>query len=320
MEKNGFVQNEEKYMKGYNNMNSKDELKPICNSDGEVIGLFKDPIITERETLESRKAYFEKQKNIEIRKDSIGYRSQELGGIVWNRYRVSDEYLNISKPSSLTRLIFLSTYLYYDGTLKYDNGRLMTFKSLNKVLKLSQKEFYTFMNEMKTLQIISGDDDTGWKINPNVFYKGELPKQKIKEESELGWYYMRLYCGAIRSLYNQATTRSHKTLSYIFQIIPYVNRRYNIVCWNPLETDLYKIERMTLGEYCDLIGYDRGNARRLMKTLFDPTFKIDDEIETSVIRFVCNKYKEYETYEIFLNPRVYYAGDDWERVEVLGGF
>lgn len=307
-------------MKGYDNMKENNELKPLYNGDGEFLGTYKDPVITERETLESRKNYFKKMDELEHRKEMIRCKSKELSDFVWNRYRVSDEYLNISKPSSLTRLVFLSTFLNYDGVLRHDNGKPMNLKSMNKTLGLSKKEFYTFINEMKTLKIIYGDDENGWKISPNVFYKGELPKVKVKEDSDIGWYYMRLYCDGIRAIYKQATTRSHKTLSYIFQILPYVNRKYNIVCWNPLETDLYKIERMTLGEYCDLIGYDRSQARRLMKTLFDPSFKIDDEIETSIIRFVCNKYKEYEAYEIFINPCIYYAGDDWERVEVLGGF
>ena len=55
-------------------------------------------------------------------------------------------------------------------------------------------------------------------------------------------------------------------------MMPYVNVQWNIVCHNPLEDHLEMIEPMTLGEFCDVIGYDRTHAQRLLDNYRKITF------------------------------------------------
>ena len=295
-----------------------DDKVHLYSSDGRYYGEFENPVITEQDTISKKKKYYENINNSDNQKKMLRTNNKELGDFVWSNYRISDEYINIAKPSSLTRLVFLSTFLSYDGALKYNNSKPLTSASILKELKLSTREYSRFMNEMKALKIMYEEDGL-WKINPNIFYKGKIPQDPVGLSDER-IYCMRLYCKAVREIYRQSAPRYHKTLSYVFQIIPYVNRNYNIVCWNPLETDIEKIECMSLGDFCDLIGYDRSNAKRLMKTLFDPMFELDNGRVTSIINMVVVKFGEVDTYRIYINPRVYYAGDDWKQVEALGGF
>lgn len=245
--------------------------------------------------------------------------AEKYGQFIWGIYKPCDKYIHTEKPSYLTRLIFLATFLSYDGVLRYDNNVPIGTKLLKKELGLSEREYYNFISEMKESKIMY-ERESLWYINPQLFAKGKLPKSAIKQSRDSDLYHIRLYCNAIRTIYKQATVRSHKTLSHIFQIIPFVNRKYNIVCWNPYETNLELIKTMTLGEYCDLIGYNRSNATKLYRTLFDPVFDIGDGEKKSIIRYVAGKGLKKDTYSIFINPRVYYAGDEWEKVEVLGGF
>ena len=67
----------------------------------------------------------------------------------------------------------------------------------------------------------------------------------------------------------------HTNLGYIFKLIPYVNCEYNIICHNPLEKDLDLIEPMTVGEFCEAIGYDKTNASRLIKIYNEIIFEVD---------------------------------------------
>ena len=76
----------------------------------------------------------------------------------------------------------------------------------------------------------------------------------------------------MRALYEATPHRLHQYLGYIFLMMPYVNVQWNIVCHNPLEDHLEVIEPMTLGEFCDAIGYERDNAQRLLDNYRKITF------------------------------------------------
>ena len=76
---------------------------------------------------------------------------------------------------------------------------------------------------------------------------------------------------------------------------------------------------MTLGEFADIIGYDRRHIRRLMRQLFDTTFMVGDK-ETRAINFTFGKDMSSEEMKLYINPSVYYAGDYDEKVEILKAF
>lgn len=183
---------------------------------------------------------------------------------------------------------------------------------------MSEREWYLFWNEMTKCDILRERED-GIVVNEKMFVKGSVSSKKISNFANQNKHITRLYTLAIRDLYKKATVRSHKTLSYLFQVIPFVNRQYNIVCHNPLEEDLEKIEPMTLGEFCDIIGYSKRNAARLCNTLFASTFMVDGEPK-SAISCVANKSLDKKDFKMFINPMVYYAGTQWDKVKVLGKF
>ena len=255
----------------------------------------------------------------------------EIGEFIWSIYYINTVYNpgNISE-SNITRLMYLVTFIDYDGYLIKPNSPQF-FTSRNKeymdkhdikdVMKLKPRTFTNFYNEVildKKMFTIS--DDGRYKINDFYFNRGNIDSDKIRNLAECNAYITKLYIKGVREMYAMATPKSHKTLSYLFQIIPYVNRKYNIVCHNPLEADLKRIKPMTLGEFCNTIGYDESNSTRLFSTLFEPMFTTDDGNIQSAVRYVATKGTSKKTYNIFINPRVYYAGDNWKEIEVLGAF
>lgn len=107
----------------------------------------------------------------------------------------------------------------------------------------------------------------------------------------------------MRRLYEDCeSTNSHKSLSYIFKIIPFVNRRTNIVCYNPSEQDEDYIRTMRLGDFCEAIGYERKNARRLARELLK--IRINGELP---IGFFVTSMDEKD-WIIVANPKLYFGG------------
>ena len=293
-------------------------IRQILDIDtGEVIDESK---IYSYQTLDNRKRQLEflkNEKTCELESQRINEKFKEYGKFIWNIYNINQQNFSNISPSDITRLMFLSTYLNYDGCLMYNQRTNMDKKNINLLLKLSKREFqYFYKNVVQNNLLI--EQDNKLYINKDIFIKGNLSKSKITKLVQQDKFITRLYVDGVRTLYNKSTPKFHKTLSYLFQIMPYVNRQYNIVCFNPLEDNLDDIQCMSLGEFCDVINYNKHNVRQLRRMLFDPKFEFNSKT-TSAIRLVSDDSNTLND-KIFINPCIYYAGDKWEKVEVLGKF
>lgn len=265
---------------------------------GEVTKIF-GKFITDKQ-LEAQRAYKErKTEQYEMQKD--------YGAFIWLLFEYSKKLLPNIKSASLTRLIYLSTYLNYKGYLSFDNGQPIEKKHIQELLNLKDRAFATYYKEMLSNQIFEGKDDLIY-LNSDIFIKGKI--SKIDSD------FTRVCITGVRQLYTSADIKSHKQLSYIFRILPYVSRRYNIICYNPEEVDINLIKPMSIGEFCDIINYDKSKAKRLMNSLIDCTFNGD----MIAIKYVAHNSLDIKTFRIIINPKVYYGGDNHKEVEVLGTF
>lgn len=282
---------------------------------GEVVEINEQGIILQtHEEKQKTKEYFESLK----KKEKINQTYKEYGNFVWHIYTTLQETFPSLKPSNVTRLMFMATFTGYDGELKFRSDRPINRTQIFSLLGISEREFRNFWNELKSCDLIREEEDK-IILNKDIFKKGKLSPKEIAKLAAKDKHITRLYIQGIRKLYIKATPRSHKNLSYIFKILPFVNREYNIVCHNPLETELDEVNAMTLGEFCNIIGYSEKNITQLFNSLFSVTFKIRGK-ETSAIRYVADKSINKKTYKMFINPNVYYAGSHWDKVEVLGKF
>lgn len=125
---------------------------------------------------------------------------------------------------------------------------------------------------------------------------------------------MRMYSDMIRKIYNKTDPSYRKNLHYLFRLIPYVNRQYNYVCENPYEENIEEIIPVTLGELCNIWGYDLSHLARLRRSLWN--CRINENELT--INFVA--HPELNQWRIFVNPRIYYAGSIPKEVMILGEF
>lgn len=275
---------------------------------------FQTPAEQERNKKYQRMVIADEEKKWRIAKSKDKY-----GSFTWFFYKIlKPRDLNID-PSNLTRLMFLSTYIDYNNVLTF-NKKPMTRSEMIDVLNISEREFINFLNDVKEQGVLICDDGK-YVISENVFGKGKLPSVFISENIEDRIYSIRLYQNTIRSLYNRATPRSHKTLSYLFQMIPYINRQYNILCFNPLEKDKDQIKPMLLNDYCTIIGYDNTHLQRLANNILKPAFStVDGTIETAVRIVVSVGQGGERIYQVFINPNVFYAGNVWEEVRIFGKF
>lgn len=291
----------------------------ISRDTGEVTDFNGKPIYIQ--TVEERqqmREYFQTRSIQREEKNFIDCQYKEYGNFIWVIYTMlKQNFLNISN-SSLTRLMFLSTYLGYKGYLLKPSNSYMDKKDMFDLLKLSVREFNRFYTEMFDNKILY-DKNNCIYLNKDIFARGKISAKRVGKIYQQERMITRIYIKSIRELYRKAIPRSHKTLGYVFQVMPYVNKEYNVCCFNPLETNKKRIKSMNLGQFCDIIGYDKKNANRLKKLLLESKFTVDRHKESAMC-YVIKDSLDQSTYGMFINPKVYYAGDKWNEIDILNIF
>ena len=211
----------------------------------------------------------------------------------WIVFEYGKELLPNIKDQSLVRLIYLSTICDYDGVLPPKSV-------IKKKLKLSDKYWSYFFKEMRSNNLILEDEETGALcLNKDFFIKGSLKEMSDKRDCT------RLFCNFIQDVYDACDNiKSINQISYLYKLIPFVNRRTNIVCYNPKEQDPEKVYPITLGAFCDMIGYSRKNARRLVSDLL--SLKCNGQ---NLIGFFVTNLNQ-TSWKIIVNPHIYYGGQN----------
>lgn len=218
---------------------------------------------------------------------SIAYNAKNNNGnFVWLLFNYGkDLFPNIS-AANLTRLMYAATFCNSDGSI-------MSKQSLRTQMNLNRSRWSEFWKEMTDNNILYESDNMVY-VRKEFVSKGAIDTNKN---------YTRLFCEYVQRLYEGCDSSSaHKQLSYIFKIIPFINRRTNTVCMNPMEQNEQNIQPMRLGDFCDAIGYERKNARRLAKELLD--IRINGEL---AVGFFVSSMDE-KTWLLVVNPKLYFGG------------
>lgn len=258
-----------------------------------------------------RKAYKKKKDKEEKVIEFKQYSKKELGTFIFIIYKIYESinrHEEILTQSDLTRLIYIATYINYNGYLMTDNNKYIDKIILKNKMNLSSKAFNSLFNKLVELEILTMPQKNLIKMNENYFKKGKITEDDKIEKNNGGWSQSRLFIQNVRYLYENTPPRQHKSLSVIFRLIPYMNFRWNIVCSNPLEQEIEKINSFNLTEIATLLDYDKRQIMNLKQEL--SKLKTIDDL--SVITFVVN----YET-RIIINPRVIYQGSNYEDVKVI---
>ena len=227
------------------------------------------------------------RRKTQIEHARISYNTKnENGHFVWLLFRYSEDLFPNLSAANLSRLMYAATFCD-------ENGAIMNKSTLQTQMQLTKPRWSEFWMEVTENNILYEKNGIVY-VNTKVFHKGN-----IKTDDN----YIRLFCEYVQTLYEQCESANmHKQLAYIFKIIPFVNRRTNIVCFNPTEQNEHAIKYMRLGDFCEVLGYERKNARRLAKDLLK--IRINDEL---AIGFFVGDISE-DNWIMVVNPRLYFGG------------
>lgn len=269
----------------------------INNETGEVI--------TENFVIEELQ---DKQKKDEIinRKQLENEFKAFIDGQFGNFYFMFFELLSKGLTrQTITRFIYLCTFMNYDnklvfGSSKNKEDKLMTINDMKEVFMMSDREFNRTKESLIENNLINIKDHCV-EINEKYAFKGKLEGGKLKTDNKV-----RIFDKTIKELYEKATPKEHKKICLLFELLPYINLKYNIVCENPDCENMKEVEPITLTELTEMLGFS--TVQKMKKGLFDLTVNGEKVIGLFTID---------DDSMILVNPRVYYKGVKLEDVKLL---
>ena len=223
-----------------------------------------------------------------------------------------EQFENIA-PENVTRLIYLSTFMNYKENKLMLTERLpMKYEDLPAVLGVSKSTAWRFWREVNGSYISKTAEGLIF-TNNTVFRRGNLHRNQFTQ-------YQKIYIDGVRRLYLSVDKKYHRRLGEILKLLPFINLEYNILCRPEcaLESDISKIDTITVAEFCEWIGYDVAHLNDLLSAYREIRFNVNGRQE----RFCSLNYDGVNKKGaiICINPHILYCGSDYEKVEVLGAF
>lgn len=219
-------------------------------------------------------------------------------------------------PSTLARLMFISTYVSYDDNfLKYQNGIKIKKKGVLELTGLSNRiarDFYKIVTEKGYL--IETDD--GIKVNKDIIHKGYNNDRPLGESER----YNKIYIKAMRKLYTAASSKQHRFLGYIFQMLPYLNIYHNILCYNPFEQNMELIQPINMIDLCERIGLTFEHVTQFRRNAEKVIFNFNGREQHFMCYVLPAEADNKNQGMIMINPNVLYSRSIIERENMIEAF
>lgn len=234
------------------------------SQDGEIIDSFN---LHEGDTLKiQEQGKKEKQKKYLKNQTELGKLERELGGF-YMLYYSEKLFDGVVSDNHIARIIYLATFIEYNTNrlVFQEHGKtnkIFRERDISIVLGLERRTYNDFKKEMTTNGIMEFKED-GIYLSSIYFNKGEEKHRKQ--------FFIKMYIDTIRQLYEQTSTRQHKTLGYLFRLIPFIEYEYNILTFSPNTDNRIKERAMTKNDIAKLLDVDIKTYEKIEKQLLKLT-------------------------------------------------
>lgn len=255
--------------------------------------------VTDR--LEIKPVLSERRVRASKARDEFTLHSNANGGFVLAFFKqsrtITDRFPTLTQQDT-ARLLFIGTYVQWETTrIVYDNGRPMTKKQLGELVGMNPARWTQLYNRFVDAEVITATEDGDLYLNPTVIYRGELKNLQF-DVSQLT--HTRIFRTTVRDLYAQCNGRQLGQLGLIYAVLPFLNYRTNVICWNPEERSEELLQPMTVSKLAIALEYS--NAQKL-KTALNKV-KVDGYPVFTFVEDVDNRKEK----RIIVNPNVVFAG------------
>lgn len=302
-------------------MDKKNKYKRIyeekANGELECVGLIK-----EGEIIKVVKEITPQQKLFLSNKNELTQHNKQLGGFVQvcyvkNQLLFNDLNLN---QATISRFLYLATYIDYNDReenvlVKYTKNNKIEYmnkRDVKYLLNLGDTAFKSFYKEIKEKELLFEANGKIY-LNPVYVNKG---KSNFKDKE-----YARMFIDTTRELYENCKPRQHKHLSYVYQLLPFLHYETNILCKNPEEIDINKLDKLHFTDICRMLNLsnDKKTMDKLKRDLFKFYITRDDE-KYYFLSYVTIRQEIGTRSYYVVNPYVVWKGKNLQVAKDIIGF
>jgi DNA-binding MarR family transcriptional regulator len=246
------------------------EIKTVYIEDGEVRWLI-DPLTHDVTSKKQKEGY---KRQLEKIKDTRYFTFAHMESLLEVISNLSNVHLGY--------LLHLQCYIdLHTGFLHDKENKVITKKvDIQKILGIQAKTNQRLCKELEDngiLEVVDGK----YRINPKYHFKGQAHDQKV----------IKLFSTTLKRL---CETIKAKELGFLYKLLPYVHLSTNMICINPFEKDLEKVEYLNIEGIADITGLTRQSVANLI-----------DELKKDKIVAKTTIEDERHTF-ITLNPYIFY--------------
>lgn len=260
-------------------------------------------IIDELEDKQRKKEGAKKSADFEEYKQ---LQSEIMGNFIFFLYKNMDRLKELLTDAEIVKYIYIATYTKKEGYLISDNDKAyINKKKMEELFLVSKNTFLKFFNKLiKTELLIEEERSKKYKINIDMFWRGKETDYTDITGNKLE-HYIRLYINATRFLYIQNQKNCRK-LIVAYQLLPYTNWKYNVLCRNVEEINKEKIELLNINDIMKILKYDKTHITRFKKDFYNITYG------NNVLFKTVQSNEDWKTSAIFVNPMFAYRNKTLE--------
>lgn len=249
-------------------------------------------------------------------KTDLGKMESDLGGFYMLYYN-EKLFDGLISDTHIARVIYLATFVEYDTNklVFYENGqrnKSFTEKDIKELLGIKKVQTY---NDFKKEVLDSGI----MTITNNGIYMSKKYFNKGKDKSSS--YFMKMYIDTIRQLYKQTDTRQHKTLGYLFRLIPFIDYEFNIITRYP-HTEQALEHLMVKKDIADLLNVDLNTYKKIEQQLLKlvitfrgKTYPLLGDVSIKALNIETNRLCKTSYYVV--NPLIYSSINDYNVIDEI---
>lgn len=253
------------------------KLEIPCDSPTPSVTLLDGPTRDQNETVRVRRGSFQKI-------------LARYGYFVQIHYHTCSAFCPELSAQDLARLVLMAT-------LKNSKDRF-SYKTLAVGRDAASRTF----RSLEQYGYLSGKRDPGY-IPDTFATMGRIDKKMLRDMTRNGEYVIRLFCSAYQTLYASVPSRLHVWIGYLLRLLPWMDRKYNVICANPNNTDLYGTALLTGPDISEIVGKGRKKSYLLFDTWEPLRIFSHGELFPVIKKIDVAGRKGYA-----INPRLMYGG------------
>lgn len=193
--------------------------------------------------------------------------------------------------------LVLQTYVNFEGILfeSEQSKKPMNRTAIGRVLGIKKGATIKKLVDKLLKHEMLLEVDKGYQVNEKFHFKGHTQNKKL----------VKAFSTKIREVYRDL---SPADLGILYMVIPHIHYKSNVICSNPHEMDIRKVNTLSISQLAELTGYTKHELSRRISRM-----EFGDYI-------VFSKTIKQGKAHLTINPLVFYRMDGEPRQDIVDTF